>query len=195
VRRDRKNRRPRSIVITVTRANVLASARCTDSFAAAPFPTQAIAPARGRAECQYCRASQRRLLPRKTVVSDNAARDYRHAVLLSRWTFLPLQLRDTPNNISALPDWCKAALRGPHRLQYLQLALGCQKSDRALLSEMTNKSNEQKVAEAEVDSFRKNLGPFVVAAIQPGRGDRPKCQFPDRARRGCGGAGANLKRI
>jgi PAS domain S-box-containing protein len=33
-----------------------------------------------------------------------------------------------------------------------------------LLSEITNKSNEQKVAEAEVDSFRKNLGPFVVAA-------------------------------
>ena len=32
------------------------------------------------------------------------------------------------------------------------------------MSEITNKSNEQKVAEAEVDSFRKNLGPFVVAA-------------------------------
>jgi PAS domain S-box-containing protein len=42
--------------------------------------------------------------------------------------------------------------------------LGCQKSDRALVSEIANKSNEQKVAEAEVDSFRKNLGPFVVAA-------------------------------
>jgi PAS domain S-box-containing protein len=32
------------------------------------------------------------------------------------------------------------------------------------VSEIVNKSNEQKVAEAEVDSFRKNLGPFVVAA-------------------------------
>ena len=32
------------------------------------------------------------------------------------------------------------------------------------MSEIANKSNEQKVAEAEVDSFRKNLGPFVVAA-------------------------------
>ena len=28
----------------------------------------------------------------------------------------------------------------------------------------TAKSSEQKTAEAEVDSFRKNLGPFVVAA-------------------------------
>jgi PAS domain S-box-containing protein len=51
-----------------------------------------------------------------------------------------------------------------YRHAVLQSALGCQKSDRALLSDMTNKSNEQKVAEAEVDSFRKNLGPFVVAA-------------------------------
>jgi PAS domain S-box-containing protein len=32
------------------------------------------------------------------------------------------------------------------------------------VSEITNKSNEQKVAEAGIDSFRKNLGPFVVAA-------------------------------
>jgi PAS domain S-box-containing protein len=31
-------------------------------------------------------------------------------------------------------------------------------------SEMTNKSEEQKVAEAEVESFRKDLSPFVVAA-------------------------------
>jgi hypothetical protein len=30
--------------------------------------------------------------------------------------------------------------------------------------EITNKSEEQRVAEAEVDSFRKDLGPFVVAA-------------------------------
>jgi hypothetical protein len=30
--------------------------------------------------------------------------------------------------------------------------------------EITNKSEEQKVAEAEVESFRKDLGPFVVAA-------------------------------
>jgi len=29
---------------------------------------------------------------------------------------------------------------------------------------MTNKSNEQKVAKAEIDRFGKNLGPFVVAA-------------------------------
>jgi PAS domain-containing protein len=42
--------------------------------------------------------------------------------------------------------------------------LGCQKPDRALVSEITNKSNEQRVAEAEVDSFLKSLGPFVVAA-------------------------------
>jgi PAS domain S-box-containing protein len=32
------------------------------------------------------------------------------------------------------------------------------------VSEIANKSNEQKVAEAEIDGFRKNLGPFVVAA-------------------------------
>jgi PAS domain S-box-containing protein len=32
------------------------------------------------------------------------------------------------------------------------------------MSEKTNKSDEQKVAEAEVDAFRKDLGPFVVAA-------------------------------
>jgi PAS domain S-box-containing protein len=32
------------------------------------------------------------------------------------------------------------------------------------VSEIVNKSNEQKVVEAEIDSFRKNLGPFVVAA-------------------------------
>jgi PAS domain S-box-containing protein len=32
------------------------------------------------------------------------------------------------------------------------------------MSEITEKSAEQKVAEAEVESFRKNLGPFVVAA-------------------------------
>ncbi|MGA2286864.1 HWE histidine kinase domain-containing protein [Bradyrhizobium sp.] len=32
------------------------------------------------------------------------------------------------------------------------------------VSETANKSNEQKVAEAAVDGFRKNLGPFVVAA-------------------------------
>jgi PAS domain S-box-containing protein len=32
------------------------------------------------------------------------------------------------------------------------------------MPEITNKSEEQKVAEAEVDSFRKDLGPFVVAA-------------------------------
>jgi len=30
--------------------------------------------------------------------------------------------------------------------------------------EITNKSKEQKVAESEVDSFRKGRGPFVVAA-------------------------------
>jgi PAS domain S-box-containing protein len=36
--------------------------------------------------------------------------------------------------------------------------LGCQKPDRASVSEIANKSNEQKVAEAEID------GPFVVAA-------------------------------
>jgi hypothetical protein len=35
---------------------------------------------------------------------------------------------------------------------------------RAHMPEITNKSEEQKVAEAEVDSFRKDLGPFVVAA-------------------------------
>jgi PAS domain-containing protein len=34
----------------------------------------------------------------------------------------------------------------------------------ATLSEITNKSNEQRVAEAEVDSFLKSLGPFVFAA-------------------------------
>jgi PAS domain S-box-containing protein len=32
------------------------------------------------------------------------------------------------------------------------------------MSEITNKSEEQKDAEAEVESFRKDLGPFVVAA-------------------------------
>lgn len=32
------------------------------------------------------------------------------------------------------------------------------------MAEITNKSEEQKVAEAEVDSFRRDLGPFVVAA-------------------------------
>ncbi len=32
------------------------------------------------------------------------------------------------------------------------------------MSEITKKSEEQKVAEAEVERFRKNLGPFVVAA-------------------------------
>ena len=32
------------------------------------------------------------------------------------------------------------------------------------MPEITNKSEEQKVAEAEVESFRKDLGPFVVAA-------------------------------
>ena len=32
------------------------------------------------------------------------------------------------------------------------------------MSEITNKSEDQKTGEAEVESFRKNLGPFVVAA-------------------------------
>jgi PAS domain S-box-containing protein len=32
------------------------------------------------------------------------------------------------------------------------------------MSEITRKSDQQKGAEAEVDSFRKHLGPFVVAA-------------------------------
>ena len=32
------------------------------------------------------------------------------------------------------------------------------------MSEITKKSDEQKGAEAEVESFRKDLGPFVVAA-------------------------------
>jgi len=32
------------------------------------------------------------------------------------------------------------------------------------MSEITKKSDQQKVAEAEVESFRKHLGPFVVAA-------------------------------
>ena len=32
------------------------------------------------------------------------------------------------------------------------------------MPEITNKSEEQKVAEAEVESVRKDLGPFVVAA-------------------------------
>src|SRR5256885_7168121 len=32
------------------------------------------------------------------------------------------------------------------------------------MSEIKNKSGEQKAAEAEVDHFRKDLGPFVVAA-------------------------------
>ena len=32
------------------------------------------------------------------------------------------------------------------------------------MPEITNKSEEQKAAEAEVESFRKDLGPFVVAA-------------------------------
>ena len=32
------------------------------------------------------------------------------------------------------------------------------------MSEIANKSEEQKVAEAEVEGFRKDLGPFVVAA-------------------------------
>jgi hypothetical protein len=32
------------------------------------------------------------------------------------------------------------------------------------MSEIPNKSAEQKVAEGEVESFRKDLGPFVVAA-------------------------------
>ena len=32
------------------------------------------------------------------------------------------------------------------------------------MSDKTNKSDEQKVAEAEVEGFRKDLGPFVVAA-------------------------------
>jgi hypothetical protein len=32
------------------------------------------------------------------------------------------------------------------------------------MSEVTKNSDQQKGAEAEVDSFRKDLGPFVVAA-------------------------------
>jgi hypothetical protein len=32
------------------------------------------------------------------------------------------------------------------------------------MSEITKKSDQQKGAEAEVESFRKHLGPFVVAA-------------------------------
>jgi hypothetical protein len=32
------------------------------------------------------------------------------------------------------------------------------------MSEITKKSDQQKVAEAEVESFRKDHGPFVVAA-------------------------------
>jgi hypothetical protein len=32
------------------------------------------------------------------------------------------------------------------------------------MAEIPNKSAEQKVAEGEVESFRKDLGPFVVAA-------------------------------
>jgi PAS domain-containing protein len=32
------------------------------------------------------------------------------------------------------------------------------------MSEITEKSDQQKDAEAEVESFRKDLGPFVVAA-------------------------------
>jgi len=32
------------------------------------------------------------------------------------------------------------------------------------MPKVTRKSEEQKVAEAEVESFRKDLGPFVVAA-------------------------------
>lgn len=32
------------------------------------------------------------------------------------------------------------------------------------MSEITNKSEEQKAAEGEVENFRKDLGPFVVAA-------------------------------
>jgi hypothetical protein len=32
------------------------------------------------------------------------------------------------------------------------------------MSEITKKSDEQKGAEAKVESFRKDLGPFVVAA-------------------------------
>jgi hypothetical protein len=38
------------------------------------------------------------------------------------------------------------------------------------MPEITNKSEEQKVAEAEVESFRKDLGPFVVVAQSPHRG-------------------------
>ena len=39
-----------------------------------------------------------------------------------------------------------------------------QVTGRACMSEMKNKSEEQKAAEAEVESFRKDRGPFVVAA-------------------------------
>src|ERR1700681_3870613 len=35
------------------------------------------------------------------------------------------------------------------------------------MSEVTKKSDQQKCAEAEVESFRKDLGPFVVAAETP----------------------------
>ena len=36
------------------------------------------------------------------------------------------------------------------------------------MSEITKKSDQQKDAEAEVDGFRKDLGPFVVAAETTG---------------------------
>src|SRR5665647_2145118 len=42
---------------------------------------------------------------------------------------------------------------------------GCQSTGSSCgMSETTDKIEEQEVAEAEVESFRKDLGPFVVAA-------------------------------
>jgi PAS domain-containing protein len=55
-------------------------------------------------------------------------------------------------------------LRWAHTL-LLHKGSSAKQPDRACgMPEITNKSEEQKVAEAEVESFRKDLGPFVVAA-------------------------------
>jgi PAS domain-containing protein len=48
-----------------------------------------------------------------------------------------------------------------HRHPYITRKADC--STRGM-SEITKKSDEQKDAEADVESFRKDLGPFVVAA-------------------------------
>ena len=53
----------------------------------------------------------------------------------------------------------------PRRLRCQRPGLGCQTTGLTFgLPDIVKKSEEQKVAEAEVEGFRKDLGPFIVAA-------------------------------